>query len=170
MSEYIVTVPKSHFNLLQWDTTPSNTRIKPILGLFMPKNAHTLTTLHFFCVQNLKKKKKTYRPSRFSCQKDKQTFYFFRPNNWIERYQSGGGGCNVTVSNYARVRRSFTMIIVSCISARSKRSKDKGLDFSQIMSKQFKYLAVYEHFLQHKIKNKHRLFQYPKSCEKIYVD
>ena len=42
----------------------------------MPKNAHTL---HFFCVQNLKKRS-TYRPSRFSGQKGKQAFNFFRPN------------------------------------------------------------------------------------------
>ena len=36
---------------------------------------------HFFLIFKMKKKKKrsTYRPSRFSGQKGKQTFYFFRP-------------------------------------------------------------------------------------------
>ena len=54
---------------------PSNTRIKPILGLCMPENAHTQMILHFFCV-HLKNKKSTYRPSQFSDQKGKQIFYF----------------------------------------------------------------------------------------------
>ena len=70
MSEYVVIVPKRHFNLLLWNTTPSNTRIQPILLLFMPKNAHIWMTLHFVCVQNLKKKKKKI---------DLPTLPFFRP-------------------------------------------------------------------------------------------
>ena len=49
--------------MLQWNTTSSNARIKPILELCMPKNAHAWITLHFFCVQKFKKKKKTDLPT-----------------------------------------------------------------------------------------------------------
>ena len=55
---HIVTVPQRHFNLLYWNITTSNTRIKPILELCMPKKAHTWMTLAFLLCIELKKKKK----------------------------------------------------------------------------------------------------------------
>ena len=73
-----------------WNTMLYNTRIKPILWLSMPKNAHTWMILHFFCVQSYKTNKQTkstYLPSRFSGQKGKQIFYFlgllFKVSLWI---------------------------------------------------------------------------------------
>ena len=50
LSEYILPVPKWHFNQIQWNTSPS-TRIKPILGIYVPRNAHTWIILHFSYVQ-----------------------------------------------------------------------------------------------------------------------
>ena len=64
-----------------WFTTPSNTRIKPILGLCMPKNAHMNgRPIAFLVCPDFKKKRSIYQPSQFSGQKGRQTFYFFRPN------------------------------------------------------------------------------------------
>ena len=54
LKQNIVTVPKG--TLTRWNTTPSNTRIKPILkGSACPRMQHKL---HFLCVQIKKKKKK----------------------------------------------------------------------------------------------------------------
>ena len=57
VSEYIVTVPKRYFHQIYWNTTPSNTRIKPILRLCMPKNSHTWIINCISFASGLKKKK-----------------------------------------------------------------------------------------------------------------
>ena len=63
---------------MEYNQTP-----KPGLSQFWGsacKIIYTWMILHFFCVRCKKRKKKrsTYRPSQFSGQKGKQTFYFFR--------------------------------------------------------------------------------------------
>ena len=73
MSEYVVTVPKVlKPDKMEYNPPPSKTRIKPILGVCMPKNAHThIMILHLFHVQ-IKKDRPT-DPPNFQA---KQTFYF----------------------------------------------------------------------------------------------
>ena len=85
ISEYIVTVPKRHLSQIKWNTTSSNTRIKQILGLCMPKNAHTHKWYCIYFVQIKKKKKRwTYRPSQFQAKRANKPFIlFFRPNSVI---------------------------------------------------------------------------------------
>ena len=86
MSEYIVTVPKRHFNQIIWNTTPSNTRIKPILRLYMPNNAHTWIILFFFCIQIFKKiEKKKERKI------DLPTLPIFRPKGQTNLLYFKGG-------------------------------------------------------------------------------
>ena len=75
--------PKRYFNQIYLNTTTSNTRIKSILRLCMPKIARTWMKLHFLFI-HIKKCKLTYRPSQFSSQKGKKTLYFLRPNAAVE--------------------------------------------------------------------------------------
>ena len=80
MLEYVVTVPKRHFNQIKLNTSPSNARIKPILGICIPKNAHTHEWYCISSVSRFKKKKEkkklTYQPVQLSGKKGKQSFYF----------------------------------------------------------------------------------------------
>ena len=60
MSEYIVTVPKRHFHQMKLNISiynPSFIKIKPILGLCMPKNAHVHMNNSISSVSDLNKTK-----------------------------------------------------------------------------------------------------------------
>ena len=77
MSKYVVTVPKRNFNQIYWNTTTSNTRIKLILRLCMPKNAHTH---EWYCISSAsrfkKKKNQPTDPLNFQAKRANKPFIF----------------------------------------------------------------------------------------------
>ena len=64
-------------NQIYWNTTIFNTRIKPIMRLCIPKNAHTWMILHFFCIKKKKKDRPT-DPPNFQAKRANKPF-IFRP-------------------------------------------------------------------------------------------
>ena len=88
MSEYIVTVPKRHFIPAVMDYNSFQHRIKPFLGLFMPKNAHTWMTLIPLCPEFWKKKKKIDLPTLPIFNPKRQTNLIYFQALHMNQYQS----------------------------------------------------------------------------------
>ena len=75
-----------HFKQIKWNTTSSNTRIKPILELCISKNVFTWMTLHLLCVQIKKKKDRPTDPPDFEAKRANKSFIFLGLTNLAKNY------------------------------------------------------------------------------------
>ena len=91
MSEFFMIAPKRFFFLTRYNgiQPPSNTRIKPLLRLCMPKNGYTWMIMHFFCIQIFKKKEIDLSKLPILRPKGQTNLLFFRPYLFFKTESSG---------------------------------------------------------------------------------